>query len=298
MHGICRIQGSFSLIRYRSMLTYPNIDPLALALGPVRVHWYGVMYLIGFAGGWWLGRRRAARPDSDWTARQVDDLLFYIVLGVIIGGRLGYTLFYGFSDLLADPVSLFRIWQGGMSFHGGLIGVLVAMWLFGRRHQRRFFDLTDFIAPLIPVGLGTGRVGNFINGELWGAPSDLPWAMQVSCIRFYQLCQDKLQLSPMTEFSPPLHPSQLYQAALEGLLLFAILWIYSAKPRPRMAVSGLFLLCYGLFRLAVEFVRLPDAHIGYLAFGWLTMGQLLTLPMLVAGLFLLGLAYRGNAGRA
>jgi len=280
------------------MLTYPNIDPLAFSLGPLRVHWYGVMYLIGFAGGWWLGRRRATRPDSGWTPQQVDDLLFYIVLGVIVGGRLGYALFYGFSDLLTDPLSLFRIWQGGMSFHGGLVGVLVAMWLFGRRYRRNFFDSTDFIAPLIPVGLGAGRIGNFINGELWGAPSSLPWAMQVSCERFLQLCRDKLQLVPASGFSPPLHPSQLYEALLEGLLLFFILWLYSARPRPRMAVSGLFLFCYGLFRLMVEFVRMPDAHIGYLAFDWLTMGQLLTLPMLIAGLILLALAYRSAPGRA
>ena len=184
-----------------------------------------------------------------------------------------------------------------MSFHGGLLGVLLAMWLYGRRHQRTFFESTDFIAPLIPIGLGAGRIGNFINGELWGGPSQLPWAMQVSCERFVQLCRDKLQLAPAAQFSPPLHPSQLYEAALEGVLLFVILWFYSAKPRPRMAVSGLFLLGYGVFRLVVEFVRMPDAHIGYLAFGWLTMGQLLTLPMLLLGLLLLALAYRRGPHR-
>lgn len=279
------------------MLTYPDIDPVALSIGPLSVHWYGVMYLVGFVGGWWLARLRARRPGSGWSPEQVDDLLFYIVLGVILGGRLGYTLFYGFPALLADPLSILRIWEGGMSFHGGLIGVLLAVWLYGYRHDRRFFTITDFIAPLIPVGLGAGRLGNFINGELWGAPGNLPWTMRVSCDRFAALCRDKLQLPEGTAFTPPLHPTQLYESLLEGLLLFLILWLYSSRPRPVMAVSGLFLLGYGVFRFLVELVRMPDAHIGYLAFGWLTMGQLLTLPMLAGGLLLLGLAYR-NSKRA
>jgi phosphatidylglycerol:prolipoprotein diacylglycerol transferase len=274
------------------MLTYPYIDPVALSLGPLKIHWYGVMYLVGFLGGWWLGRWRAARPESGWSAKEVDDLLFYIVLGVVLGGRIGYILFYGFSGLLHDPLMLFRIWEGGMSFHGGLIGVLLAMWLFGRRYGKGFFQSTDFIAPLIPVGLGTGRLGNFINGELWGAPGNVPWAMQVPCNRFQELCQDKLQLAPGSAMTPPLHPSQLYEAALEGLLLFAILWLFSARPRPTMAVSGVFLIGYGLFRFLVELVRMPDAHLGYLAFDWLTMGQLLTLPMLLGGTVLLLLAYQ------
>ncbi len=274
------------------MMIYPNIDPIALSLGPLSVHWYGVMYLVGFLGGWWLARVRAARPGSGWTAQQIDDLLFYIVLGVVLGGRLGYTLFYGFATLLNDPLSMLRIWEGGMSFHGGLLGVLIAMWLFGRRHARGFFELTDFIAPLIAVGLGAGRIGNFINGELWGAPASVPWAMRVSCDRFFELCRDKLQLPPGTDYTPPLHPTQLYEALLEGLVLFLILWLFSSKPRPAMAVSGLFLVCYGLFRFTIEFMRMPDAHIGYLAFDWLTMGQLLTLPMLAGGLSLLVLAYR------
>ncbi|HEB97467.1 MAG TPA: prolipoprotein diacylglyceryl transferase [Sedimenticola thiotaurini] len=274
------------------MLTYPNIDPIALAIGPLKVHWYGVMYLVGFLGGWALGRWRVARPGSGWSAQQLDDLLFYIVLGVILGGRLGYTLFYGYSTLLSDPLSILRIWEGGMSFHGGLIGVLVAVWLYGRRHGRRFFEITDFIAPLVPIGLGAGRLGNFINGELWGAPGNVPWAMQVSCERFAALCRDKLQLPEGTLYTPPLHPTQLYEALLEGLVLFLILWLYSARPRPTMAVSGLFLIGYGTFRFLVELLRMPDAHIGYLAFGWVTMGQLLTLPMLAFGALLLGLAYR------
>ncbi len=273
-------------------MTYPNIDPIAISIGSLAIHWYGVMYLVGFAGGWWLARYRAGRPGSGWTPQQMDDLLFYIVVGVVLGGRLGYTLFYAFPELISDPLSLFRIWEGGMSFHGGLIGVLIAMWLFGRRIGRPFFELTDFIAPLIPVGLGAGRIGNFINGELWGGPGSVPWAMQVSCERFLSLCRDKLQLPPGTAVTPPLHPSQLYEAALEGGVLFIILWVYSSRPRPTMAVSGLFLICYGLFRFAVEYLRMPDVQIGYLAFGWLTMGQLLTLPMLGFGLLFMLLAYR------
>lgn len=274
------------------MLTYPNIDPVLVSFGPVAVHWYGVMYLVGFLAGWWLGRWRAARPGSGWRAEQVDDLLFYIALGVVLGGRIGYALFYGFDELQRDPLSLLRIWQGGMSFHGGLLGVLVAMWLFGRRHGKGFFHCTDFIAPLIPIGLGAGRIGNFINGELWGAPASVPWAMQVSCERFVSLCTDKLQLPPGTLMTPPLHPNQLYEALLEGVVMFTILWLFSARSRPTMAVSGLFLVCYGAFRFAIEFVRMPDVQLGYLAFGWVTMGQLLSLPMLLAGGVLIWLAYR------
>lgn len=277
-------------------MTYPDIDPIAVSIGPLSIHWYGIMYLVGFLGGWWLARYRARQPGSGWTAQQVDDLLFYIVVGVVLGGRLGYTLFYAFPELVADPLSLFRIWEGGMSFHGGLIGVLVAMWLFGRRIHRPFFELTDFIAPLIPVGLGAGRIGNFINGELWGAPGTVPWAMRVSCERFVSLCRDKLQLPAGTGFTPPLHPTQLYEAALEGVVLFAVLWVYSSRPRPTMAVSGLFLLCYGVFRFGVEFLRMPDVQIGYLAFGWLTMGQLLSLPMILFGALFLVLAYRRDRG--
>lgn len=276
------------------MLTYPNISPEAISLGPLSIHWYGIMYLVGFTGGWWLARRRAARPDSGWSQQQVDDLLFYVVLGVILGGRIGYTVFYGMDNLLADPLSLFRIWEGGMSFHGGLLGVLIAMWLFSRRLSRPFFQLTDFLAPLIPIGLGAGRLGNFINGELWGAPASVPWAMRVPCERFSALCRDNLQLLPSAEFTPPLHPTQLYESLLEGVALFILLWLFSSRPRPLMAVSGLFLVGYGLFRFGVEFLRLPDAHIGYLAFNWLTMGQLLTLPMLAGGLVLLFFAYRNE----
>ncbi|MGQ9831015.1 MAG: prolipoprotein diacylglyceryl transferase [Thermochromatium sp.] len=271
------------------MLTYPDIDPVALDLGPLKVHWYGLMYLIGFALAWWLGRWRARRPESGWTAEMVDDLIFYGVIGVIAGGRLGYMLFYGLDQLLANPLNLFKVWEGGMSFHGGLIGVMVAIWLFARRHRLHFFQVGDFLAPLAPTGLLAGRIGNFINGELWGHRTELPWGVRLPCERFPRQCLDQ---PPDTLLSPPVHASQLYEAALEGLALFVLLWIFSSRPRPTMAVSGLFLLGYGSVRFLVEFVREPDAHIGYLAFGWLTMGQLLSLPMVLGGALLLALAYR------
>ncbi len=273
-------------------MQYPDIDPVLLDLGVLKVRWYGLMYLVGFAGGWWLGRWRTRRSDSVLSPQQFDDLLFYLALGVIVGGRLGYILFYGFDAWLQDPLRLFRVWEGGMSFHGGLLGVLIAALWFAHRQGLAFFAVTDFVAPLFPIGLFTGRIGNFINGELWGRPSDLPWAMQLKCTEFYSLCHDKLRLPPGTELTPPLHPNQLYEALLEGVVLFAVLWWYSSRPRPRMAVSGLFLIGYGTFRFLVEFVRMPDAHLGYLAFGWLTMGQLLSAPMIVAGFILMALAYR------
>ena len=273
-------------------MLYPDIDPVAISIGPLKIHWYGLMYLVGFAGGWWLGRLRAGQADSGWKPGDIDDLLFYAALGAVLGGRIGYILFYGFSDWLADPLRLLRVWEGGMSFHGGFLGVLAALWLYGRRSGRGFFELTDFIAPFVPIGLFAGRIGNFINGELWGKPADLPWAMRVRCDQFWQLCQDKLGLPPGTELSPPLHPNQLYEALLEGLLLFLVLWFYSAAARPRMAVSALFLMCYGGFRFLIEFVRMPDAHIGYLAAGWVTMGQLLSLPMILAGMLMMLFAYR------
>jgi phosphatidylglycerol:prolipoprotein diacylglycerol transferase len=271
------------------MLSYPQIDPVALSLGPIKVHWYGLMYLLAFAGAWALGRYRAACTGSGWDSRMVDDVVFYGVVGTILGGRLGYMLFYGLDRLVSDPLSILRIWEGGMSFHGGLIGVVTALWLFSRRCGVGFWQVADFVAPLVPPGLLAGRIGNFINGELWGHPTDLPWGMRVPCDKLGEYCRG---LPPGTEWSAPLHASQLYEAALEGLALFLILWLFSAKPRPIMAVSGMFLLLYGIFRFLVEFVRMPDAHIGYVAFDWLTMGQVLTLPMVLFGVLLLALAYR------
>jgi phosphatidylglycerol:prolipoprotein diacylglycerol transferase len=253
------------------MFVYPHPDPVAFSIGPVHVHWYGLMYLLGFLGGWWLARRRAAQPGSSWTPVEVDDLIFYCAVGVILGGRLGWMLFYGTERILTEPLSVLRIWEGGMSFHGGLIGVLVALGLFAKRRGRHVGDVFDFTAPLPAIGLCAGRIGNFINNELWGKPTDLPWGMLVD--------------------GRVLHPSQLYEAALEGVVMFAILWWFTSKPRWRLAPAGLFLALYGLFRFAVEFVRVPDADIGYIAFGWLTMGQILSLPVLAAGLAMLAFAY-------
>ena len=258
------------------MLPYPQIDPVALAIGPLKIHWYGLMYLVGIGGAWLLAARRLERFDATWSREKLSDLVFWVAMGVILGGRLGYVLFYDLSAYLADPGKIFRVWEGGMSFHGGLIGVMLATWLFGKRNGKSFFELMDFIAPLVPIGLGAGRIGNFINAELWGGPTNLPWAMVFPT--------DPAQLAR--------HPSQLYQFALEGVALFVILWLYSRKPRPTMAVSGMFALCYGIFRFIVEFVRVPDAQLGYLAFGWVTMGQILCVPMIIGGSALIAYAYK------
>ncbi len=257
------------------MIEYPGFDPIAIQIGPLAIRWYGLMYLLGFAGAWWLARKRAVRDDAPLKPQDVDDLIVWSALGVVIGGRVGYMLFYAADALLANPLSLFRIWEGGMSFHGGLLGVIVAMWLYGRKLGRGMFEMTDFVAPLGPIGLGTGRIGNFINGELWGRETDVPWAFVVD--------------------GRAVHPSQLYEALLEGLVLFVVLWLYSAKPRPVMSVSGLFLVGYGSFRCLVEMVRIPDAHIGYLAFDWLTMGHVLSAPMIIVGVILLVFA-RARSG--
>jgi phosphatidylglycerol:prolipoprotein diacylglycerol transferase len=241
------------------------------------------MYLIGFVAAWWLARRRAS-AGGVIKPEQVDDLIFYGALGVILGGRLGYIFFYNFDQWLADPFVLLRVWEGGMAFHGGLLGVIVAMALIAKRLQLRFFQVADFVAPLVPLGLLAGRVGNFINGELWGGITDAAWGMQVKCAEHLNLCVNKLGLPADTELSPPLHPSQLYEAVLEGLVLFLLLWWFSSKPRAVGAVSGLFLIGYGSMRFIVEFVRMPDAHIGYLWGDWFTMGQLLSTPMILAGI--------------
>lgn len=256
------------------MFTYTPIDPVALALGPLKVRWYGLMYVVGFIAAWWLARRRAAQPGSTWRPVDVDDLIFFGALGIILGGRLGWVLFYGLEGISENPLQVLKVWEGGMSFHGGLIGVILALALFARQRGRQVADVCDFAAPLPAIGLLAGRIGNFINGELWGKPTDVPWAFVVDGV--------------------PRHASQLYEAGLEGVVLFFILWFYTAKPRPRLAPSGLFLLCYGTFRFMVEFVRVPDLNRGYLLFDWVTMGQILSLPMIVAGLALLVYAYSRN----
>ncbi len=254
------------------MLTYPDIDPIIFSIGPLAIRWYGLMYVLGFVGAWLLARKRTRQSWSIIKVEQVDDLIFYGMLGVILGGRLGYSIFYGWEAWLHDPLYVFKITQGGMSFHGGLIGVVMAMWLYARRVLgKRLIQVTDFIAPVVPIGLGAGRIGNFINGELWGKETDLPWAFNIN--------------------GAGLHPSQLYEALLEGLVLFIILWLFSLRQRPYMAVSAMFLLCYGVMRFCIEFVRVPDFDFGYLAFGWVTMGQVLTTPMILLGAVLLLLAY-------
>lgn len=260
------------------MIAYPEIDPVAIALGPIKVHWYGLTYLAGLTFAWWLALRRAMRADSPIQRVQVDDLIFYSALGIVIGGRLGYALFYGFDRLIQEPLWLFRVWEGGMAFHGGFLGVVTALWWFCRRHQIHFIDLADFVAPLAPMGLALGRLGNFIGQELWGRPADVPWAMVFP--------RDPLGLAR--------HPSQLYQLALEGLLLLSVLLWLGRKPRARGILSGTFLLGYGILRFIAEFFREPDAHIGFDWLGWMTRGQLLCLPMLLAGALFLWLSLRAS----
>ncbi len=256
------------------MLQYPGFNPIALEIGPVKVHWYGIMYLLGFAAAWWLARRRAAQVRSTWKPNDVDDLIFYCMLGVILGGRIGYVLFYGIQFWAKDLWYPLKIWEGGMSFHGGLLGVIVAAAVFALRHRRSIFDVWDFTVPLPTLGLFFGRIGNFINSELWGKPTTVPWGFNVNGV--------------------VRHPSQLYEAGLEGLVLFSVVWWFSSRPRPRLATSGVFLLGYGIARFFLEFVRLPDEHIGYLAGGWLTMGQVLSFPMVITGVGFLLYAYRAR----
>ena len=258
------------------MLTHPQFDPVAFQIGPFAVHWYGLMYLLAFGLVLVLGRWRIKhQPWTGWTNKMLDDALFYGVLGVILGGRLGYILFYKPGDFLAHPLDIFKVWEGGMSFHGGFLGVILAMALFARSRKLRWLSVTDFIAPLVPLGLATGRLGNFINGELWGRPTDLPWGM----------------VFPQAADGIARHPSQLYQFAGEGLLLFAIVWVFAMKPRAVGAVSAVFLIGYGVLRFLAEFTREPDSFLGLLGLG-LSMGQWLSLPMIVAGIWMYRWAQR------
>lgn len=288
---------------------HPQFDPIIFSLGPLHVRWYGAMYLVAFllfiALGRWQMRRR---PDLGWRREELDDLMFYGILGVVIGGRLGYVLFYNLSEYIANPLSILEVWHGGMAFHGGLLGVLFVLWMFARKTGRHFLEVGDFVAPLVPTGLAAGRLGNFINGELWGrlTTPDSPWAMvfpeavrsgadatllkadpglQQSLVTF----TDRISHEIMSGL--PRHPSQLYQFALEGIMLFIILWLFSRKPRPVGAVSGLFLIGYGSFRFIVEFAREPDSFLGLLTFG-MSMGQWLSLPMIIAGIVMMIWAYR------
>lgn len=258
------------------MLVYPDFNPVALSLGPLKIRWYGLMYVVGFLSAWLLARRRASQPGSTWTALDVDDLVFYCVFGVILGGRIGYLVFYGHEALSADSSYWYKIWLGGMSFHGGLIGVIVALVVLARVRHKNVIDVFDFAAPLPGIGFFAVRVGNFINGELWGKPT-------TSALGVLVRQADGTMIA--------LHASQLYEAALEGLALFLILWWFTRVPRPRGAAAGLFLCTYAVFRIAVEFVRVPDRQLGYLAFDWVTMGQILSLPMLIAGVAFLITAY-------
>ncbi|MGY4517031.1 prolipoprotein diacylglyceryl transferase [Lysobacter sp. HA18] len=268
-----------------------DINPIALHLGPVQVHWYGVMYMLGFIAAWMLGRRRIREGRLPGVDEQAfGDLLFYGMLGVVLGGRIGYILFYSFGEFLKNPLLIFRIWEGGMSFHGGLLGVMAGVWFWCRRRRMHFMDAMDFVAPLVPLGLGFGRIGNWIGGELWGKPTGGGWG-----VIFPRSLDQPYASMPMAQLRElhakgaldafARHPSQLYQAVLEGIVMASILWWYSSRPRPRYAVGGMFALLYGLFRFLVEFVRMPDEQIGYLAWGWLTMGQVLSLPLIALGLF-------------
>lgn len=257
------------------MFIYPRINPIAFHLGVLKVHWYGLMYLLSFLLGWALIRYRCRKFHFGLSVEQVTDLVFYIAIGVIIGGRLGYMLFYNLPNFLHAPWIIVKIWDGGMSFHGGLVGVILMVWWWSHKQHRHFVDIIDFIVPVVPVGLAAGRLGNFLQGELWGKITNVPWAM----------------IYPQADLMPR-HPSEIYEFLLEGVLLFVVLWWYSSKPRPRMAVSAMFLIGYGCVRCLCEFFRMPDPQYGYLAFGWLTMGQILSFPMILLGIILIWIAYR------
>jgi phosphatidylglycerol:prolipoprotein diacylglycerol transferase len=261
-------------------LQHPNMDPIAFSLGPIHVHWYGIMYLVAFMQFLWLGRLRIKQPHiaaAGWKVDDLDDMLFYGVLGVVLGGRLGEVILYQPAYYFANPLEIFAIWKGGMSFHGGFVGVLVAMYFWGRKRERQLMEIMDFIAPLVPLGYAAGRIGNFINHELPGRAADpkLPWAMWWPGINY------------------PVHPSPIYQALVDGVLLFIVLWLYARVPRPRLAVSGMFSLGYGCARCFTEFFRGPDYEVSFAGIT-LSAGQLWSLPMIALGIVLLVVAYRKN----
>lgn len=265
---------------------YPVIDPviLSLGIGGLALRWYGLMYLLGFACVWYLGNRRARTHPGDWTGQNISDLVFYGAVGAVLGGRVGYVFFYNFDYFLNDPIYLVRMWEGGMSFHGGLLGVALGVLYFARKFQREWIDVLDFLVPLCAIGLGLGRMGNFINMELPGRVTDSAFGLIYRCdaVRgLTQTCVGEWE-------SVARHPSPLYQALTEGLILFIIVWFVSAKPKARGFVTGLFLAGYGVMRMSTENFRSPDAHLGFIAFDWLTMGQILSIPMVIAGILLIG----------
>ena len=283
------------------MMIHPQFDPVLISIGPLAIRWYALSYIVGFMLFLWLGRRRIAQSNTLFTREMLDDFLTWGILGVIIGGRLGYVLFYKFSTYIDHPLDIFKVWEGGMSFHGGFLGVLAAMWLFSRKHKISFLKTMDFVAPLVPLGLASGRIGNFINGELWGRVTDINafWAMgfpqahyeDVEAAAHNPLWAEWLQQYAML----PRHPSQLYQFALEGICLFIVLWIFSKKTRPDGQVASLFLAGYGFFRFFAEFARQPDDYLGLLTLG-LSMGQWLSVPMIVLGA--IGFVWFGKRGKA
>ncbi len=279
------------------MIIHPQFDPVLISIGPLAIRWYALSYIVGFVLFIWLGRRRIAQGNTLFTKEMLDDFLTWGILGVILGGRLGYILFYKLSDYLADPISMFKVWEGGMSFHGGFLGVVVAMWLFSRKHNISVWKTMDFVAPLVPLGLASGRIGNFINGELWGRVTDPSafWAMGFPQARYEDLeaaAHNPQWAEWLNQFGMlPRHPSQLYQFALEGICLFILVWVFSKKPRPTGQVASLFLGGYGFFRFIAEFARQPDDYLGLLTLG-LSMGQWLSVPMIVLGA--VGFVYFGK----
>ena len=283
------------------MMIHPQFDPVLISIGPLAIRWYALSYIVGFMLFLWLGRRRIAQGNTLFTREMLDDFLTWGILGVIIGGRLGYVLFYKFSTYIDHPLDIFKVWDGGMSFHGGFLGVLAAMWLFSRKHKISFLKTMDFVAPLVPLGLASGRIGNFINGELWGRVTDINafWAMGFPQAHYEDMeaaAHNPLWAEWLQQYAMlPRHPSQLYQFALEGICLFIVLWIFSKKTRPDGQVASLFLAGYGFFRFLAEFARQPDDYLGLLTLG-LSMGQWLSVPMIVLGA--IGFVWFGKRGKA